>query len=82
MRRQPNGFKPPVPPVESKDEDGNRLVLENYFDKTFGFLRLTVSADLLSCEFVGATDGASPAQTLDRFTVDLANHSLIGFQLP
>jgi Calcineurin-like phosphoesterase len=82
LKRQPVGFKPPVPPVESKDQDGNRLVLENYFDKTYGFLRLTVSADVLSCEFVGVSNVASPAQTLDRFTVDLANHSLIGFQLP
>jgi 3',5'-cyclic AMP phosphodiesterase CpdA len=75
---------PPRTPVDSSDGDGkgNRLTLENYFATTFGFLRITVSPALLSCEFVGVTDTATPGQTLDRFTLDLTQHQLTGFRHP
>jgi 3',5'-cyclic AMP phosphodiesterase CpdA len=75
---------PPRTPVDSSDGDGkgNRLTLENYLATNFGFLRVTVSASLLSCEFVGVTDEATPGQTLDRFTLDLTQHQLTGFQHP
>jgi predicted phosphodiesterase len=72
----------PRPPVEDKDQDGNRVVLENYFDQTFGFLRLNVSKAILSCEFVGVSDLSSPGKTLDRFTLDLNQHSLTAFSRP
>jgi Calcineurin-like phosphoesterase len=70
------------PPLEGKDRDGNRVVMENYFDQTFGYLRLSVSKSILSCEFVGVSDPPTPGKTLDRFTLDLTNHSLTAFQLP
>jgi hypothetical protein len=75
---------PPRTPVDSSDGDGkgNRLTLENYFATNFGFLRITVSPALLSCEFVGVTDAATPGQTLDRFTLDLTQHQLTGFRHP
>ena len=74
-------FGPPLrPPVNSQDEKGNRVVLENYFDQNFGFLRLSVSKDVLSCEFVGVSDPASPGKALDRFTLDLHQHGLTGFR--
>ncbi len=74
----------PRTPVDSTDGDGkgNRLTLENYLATTFGFLRITISATLLSCEFVGVSDAATPGQTLDRFTLDLTTHQLTGFQRP
>jgi hypothetical protein len=83
-----NGLKasptapPPRPPVNFTDEAGNTVTLENYLDKNFGFLRITVSPQILSCEFVGVTDATTPGQTMDRFTLDLASHKLTGFRLP
>jgi hypothetical protein len=84
-----NGLKHNAPvaprtPVDSSDGDGkgNRLTLENYLATTFGFLRLTVSPALFSCEFVGVSDPATPGQTLDRFTLDLIQHQLTGFRHP
>jgi hypothetical protein len=79
------GLKPhPLapPPYQSEDKAGNKLVLEHYFDKVFGFLRLSISQSILSCEFVGVSDDASPGKTLDRFTLDLKAHTLTGFQRP
>jgi Calcineurin-like phosphoesterase len=75
---------PPRTPVDSSDGDGkgNRLTLENYLATNFGFLRITVSPALFSCEFVGVTDAATPGQTLDRFTLDLTTHQLTGFRHP
>jgi hypothetical protein len=74
----------PRTPVDSSDGDGkgNRLTLENYLATNFGFLRITVSPALFSCEFVGVTDEATPGQTLDRFTLDLTQHQLTGFRHP
>jgi len=79
-----NAPAPPRTPVDSTDGDGkgNRLTLENYFATTFGFLRITVSAALFSCEFVGVSDSATPGQTFDRFTLDLTQHQLTGFRNP
>ncbi len=79
-----NAPAPPRTPVDSSDGDGkgNKLTLENYFATTFGFLRVTVSPALLSCEFVGVSDAATPGQTLDRFTLDLNKHQLTGFRHP
>lgn len=82
LKKEENASSPPRPPVEGKDEGGNRVVLENYFDQTFGFLRLSVSGAILSCEFVGVSDQNSPGKTLDRFTLDLSKHSLTGFRRP
>jgi hypothetical protein len=78
------GTAPPRVPLDSSNGDGqgNRLVLENYFGSTFGFLRVSVSTTILSCEFVGVSDQADPAKTLDRFSVDLTSHQLTGFQQP
>jgi hypothetical protein len=70
------------PPLDGQDRDGNKVVMENYFDQTFGYLRLGVSKTLLSCEFVGVSDPNTPGKTLDRFTLDLTNHTLVGFQRP
>ncbi|HYB60114.1 MAG TPA: metallophosphoesterase [Methylomirabilota bacterium] len=76
------GTPAPRTPVDSSNGDGkgNRLTLENYFGSTFGFLRLTAAATVLSCEFVGVTNSEAPGQTLDRFSLDLATHQLTGFR--
>jgi len=70
------------PPLEGVDADGNRVVMENYFDQTFGYLRLSVSKTILSCEFVGVSTAAAPGKTLDSFTLDLTQHTLTPFQRP
>jgi hypothetical protein len=73
---------PPRTPVQGKDQDGNRVVLENYFGQTFGFMRVSVSNQILSGEFVGVTDQADPGKTLDSFTLDLKQHTLVPFRRP
>jgi hypothetical protein len=78
-----SGFKPgaggltPKPPVQGTDANGNPLTLEAFDDKRFGFLRLTVSAGSLLCEFVGLDKTTGAAATQDRFTLDLAAHRVL-----
>jgi hypothetical protein len=66
---------PPTPPVTGTDADGNPLTLEAYNDTQWGFLRLTVSADSLGCEFL-ALDTTGEASVQDSFTLDLSSHVL------
>jgi hypothetical protein len=71
-----SGGVKPVPPTTGPDGNGNPLTLESYNDTEWGFLRLTVSATSLGCEFlaVGAQGGAASVQ--DSFTLDLSTHVL------
>ena len=79
---RPDAGAPLRPPVQGKDQDGNRVVLENYFDQTFGFMRFSVSEQILSGEFVAVTNQAAPGKTLDSFTLDLQQHTLVPFRRP
>jgi hypothetical protein len=71
-----SGGAKPTPPVTGTDANGNPLTLEAYSDTQWGFLRLTVSAASLACEFlvVGAQSGSSSVQ--DSFSLDLSQHTL------
>ncbi len=68
------GGKPaPVPNVGQlgKDASGNDLKLETFNNKTFGFLRVTVSASELDVVAIGVDPDTGNTNPLDGFSVDL-----------
>jgi hypothetical protein len=70
-----SGGAKPRPPVTGTDANGNPLTLEAYNDTQWGFLRLTVNATSLTCEFLAlAASGSASVQ--DSFTLDLNTHLL------
>lgn len=78
FRPSTNGAKP-KPPVITKDAAGNKLVLNNYNDNSFGFLRLNVSAGTLKCTFVTVNRNLKTQPTVgtgDSFTLDLNRHTV------
>jgi hypothetical protein len=60
------------PAVETR-----RLVLENYDDKHYGYLRVTVTPAQVRIAFLVTTEDVEQAQD-DQVTVDLATHRLVG----
>jgi hypothetical protein len=79
---RPGAGLPPRVPVQGTDQDGNTVVLENYFDQIFGFMRFSVSEQILSGEFVAVSTPAAPGKTLDSFTLDLQQHAMVPFRRP
>jgi hypothetical protein len=80
-----SGLKPtksgakPKPPVTTQDAKGNKLVLEQYNDSTFGYLRMSVSKTTLKCTFVTVEPqlkGAPKVGTGDSFSLDLNHHTI------
>lgn len=70
-----NGQKPKTP-VMGTDASGNKLRLDEYNDTTFGFLRLTVSAKQLQCQFFGVDVSSKAVSAVDHFTLDLIHHTV------
>ena len=66
----------PSTPQSGTDQSNNPLTLEVYNDSTFGFLRITVSADTLTGVFVTVDPTTGEAGVGDTFTVDLNEGSL------
>jgi hypothetical protein len=54
-----------------KDASGNDLKLETFNNKTFGFLRVTVSASELDVVAIGVDPDTGNTNPLDGFSVDL-----------
>jgi hypothetical protein len=60
-----------------QDTQGNKLVLNQYNDTSFGYLRLSVSATTLKCTFVTVDPqlkGAPKVGIGDSFSLDLNRH--------
>jgi hypothetical protein len=70
------GGAKPIPPVKGTDANGNPLTLEAYNETQWGFLRLTVSAASLGCEFLALNAQTGAAAPQDSFTLDLSSHTL------
>lgn len=66
----------PTPPVTGTDANGNPLTLEAFNDTQWGFLRLTVSAATLTCQFFALPAGGGSALVQDSVTLDLSKHVL------
>jgi len=65
------GSTAPKTPASGTDASGNPLRLEVYNDKTFGFLRITVSPASITGEFVTVDPSSGKTGVDDSFTVDL-----------
>ena len=62
--------------VHAADDGGDEIVLENYDDRDYGYLRVIVSAETLRIEYHPASDGPFAKTPDDLVTVDLASHTL------
>jgi hypothetical protein len=57
----------------------DQVVLENYDDQHYGYLRLVVNATQLRIEYHPASDGPDAKTPDDFVTVDLAQRKLVHF---
>jgi Calcineurin-like phosphoesterase len=57
----------------------DRVILENYDDQDYGYLRIIVSATQLRIEYHPASDGPNAKTPDDFVTVDLATRKLVHF---
>jgi hypothetical protein len=64
----------PKPGVPGNDGKGNKLTLDAYNDKVYGFLRLTVNSSTISCQALGVDETSGAVSTVDQFTLDLTKH--------
>lgn len=62
---------PPKAPQKGKDASGNPLKLETFNNRTFGFLRVTVSATELDVVVVGVDPDTVKTAPMDGFSLDL-----------
>ncbi len=62
--------------AQGKDD---QVVLENYDDKNYGYLRVVVTAGQLRIEYHPASDGIDTKTPDDQVTVDLASRKLVHF---
>lgn len=58
------------------------VVLENYDDMDYGYLRIVVDAQQLRIEYHPASDGKSAKAPDDSVTVDLATRKLVHYKAP
>jgi Calcineurin-like phosphoesterase len=63
---------PPKTPASGTDASGHPLTMEMYNDTTFGFLRITVSTDVVTGEFVTVDPASGKTGVGDSFTLDLS----------
>lgn len=63
---------PPQAPMSGTDASGNPLTLEVFDDTNFGFLRITVSANAISGEFIAVDPGTRKVKVADSFASSLA----------
>jgi hypothetical protein len=70
------GGKPapaPEAPQTGKDASGNTLKLETFNNKTFGFLRVTVSTSELDVVSIGVDPDTGKTAPMDGFSLNLKN---------
>jgi hypothetical protein len=60
-------------------QGSDKVILENYDDEDFGYLRLVVTATQLRIEYHPASDGTGAKTPDDFVTVDLAKRQLVHF---
>jgi hypothetical protein len=74
FKKGQGGVKP-QPGVTGTDAKGNMLTLEHFDDATFGFLRVTVSAAKVRCQFM-ALQPSGKVHVANTTTVTLATHKV------
>ena len=65
--------------IQAAKGSTDQLVLENYDDKNYGYLRIVVTAEQLRIEYHPASDGPSTKAPDDFVTVDLKSRKLVHF---
>jgi len=65
--------------IQSAQGKDDQVVLENYDDKNYGYLRIVVTAAQLRIEYHPASDGPDTKTPDDQVTVDLATRKLVHF---
>jgi hypothetical protein len=68
--------------VQAKAKGIDQVVLENYDDLNFGYLRIIATAKQLRIEYHPASDGTQAKTPDDSVTVDLATRKLAQFSAP
>ena len=75
-----NEARPRTPAVIQQAGNGvDQVILENYDDADYGYLRLIVTAEQLRIEYHPASDGDAVRTPDDFVTVDLATRRLVHF---
>ncbi|HEX4260483.1 MAG TPA: metallophosphoesterase [Acetobacteraceae bacterium] len=64
--------------VEQNTDGSEKVVLENYDDLNYGYLRIVATAARLRIEFHPASDGADAKTPDDAVTVDLKSGKIVG----
>jgi hypothetical protein len=67
---------PPKLPFVGTDAKGNKLRLDTFDEKDFGYLRMTVSASAMKAEFVAVDVNTNATSVVDQFTLDLNRHTV------
>ena len=65
--------------IRSASPTDDQIVLENYDDQNYGYLRVVVTAAQLRIEYHPAGDGAKTKSPDDHVTVDLKTRRLVHF---
>jgi len=68
------GGAPAKTGIPGSDGKGNILTLEAYNDKTFGLLRVAVSAKSIVVNSIGVDQTTKKTSNVDSFTLDLTKH--------
>lgn len=86
LRKAPGGgrMQTPVPGKPRRGKPADH-VLEHYVEQRWGYLRMTVTEQFLTGEFLATPqngDRTAPSERLDAFTVDLTTRKLTAVQTP
>jgi hypothetical protein len=65
--------------IQAAKGAADQVVLENYDDKNYGYLRVVVTSSQLRIEYHPASDGGTTKTPDDFVTVDLASRQLVHF---
>ena len=65
--------------IQAAKGTADQVVLENYDDKNYGYLRVVVTSSQLRIEYHPASDGGTTKTPDDFVTVDLASRQLVHF---
>ena len=82
VRPLTTGVNPPLRApqiIQTAKNNIDQLVLDNYDDKNYGYLRVVVTSIQLRIEYHPASDGASTKTPDDFVTVDLNSRKLVHF---
>lgn len=75
FKRSSSGAPPKLPFIGT-DSKGNKLRLDTFDEKDFGFLRMTVSASAVQAEFLAVDLNTKATSVVDQFKLDLNRHTV------